>query len=54
MTTRGMGVDDARLVADWIVEAIEARDDETRLGTIRSRVHEMCGRHPMYREALIS
>jgi len=54
MTTRGVGVDEARLVGNWIADAIEARDDEAALERIRGQVHELCTRHPVYREALVS
>lgn len=54
MTTRGLGVEESRQVADWIVEAIEHRDDPDHLATLRSAVVELCGRHPVYPERLVS
>jgi len=54
MTTRGVGADEARQVGHWIADAIDARDDEDALERIRGRVHELCGRHPVYPEALVS
>jgi glycine hydroxymethyltransferase len=47
MTTRGCDAADARLVADWIAEALENREDAARLAAIRGRVHELCGRRPV-------
>ena len=54
MTTRGMSTSDSRQVADWIVEALHARDDLAALERIREQVHELCGRHPVYPEGLHS
>ena len=48
MTTRGMSESDARQVADWIADSIEARDNEEALAGIRGSIHELCGRHPVY------
>lgn len=52
MTTRGLKTDDAVQVADWIADAIEARDDADRLARIGAAVREMCARHPVYPEDL--
>lgn len=53
MTTRGMGVDDSRQIADWIVDAIEHREDPAALESIAGQVSELCGRHPVYDQALM-
>lgn len=53
LTTRGMGKAEAVQIADWIAEAIELRQDEAALARIRSQVHELCGRFPVYREDLL-
>lgn len=53
MTTRGIGRDESRQIADWIADAIEARDDADRLDAIREQVRELCGRHPVYPERLV-
>ena len=52
MTTRGMGVAESVQVADWIVDAIEAREDADKLAVIASKVHDLCGKHRVYREDL--
>ncbi len=54
MTTRGIGADESRQIADFIADAIEKRDDAEALAEIRGAVHELCGRHPVYPEALLS
>ena len=53
MTTRGMDVADSRQIADWIVEAIERREDPEALSRIGVQVREMCSRHPIYPEDLL-
>ncbi len=50
MTTRGVGADEARHVADWIADAIEGRGDADRLATIKAQVEELCARRPVYPE----
>ncbi|MCB9677891.1 MAG: serine hydroxymethyltransferase [Alphaproteobacteria bacterium] len=53
MTTRGIGLAESRQIGDWIADAIEARDDEAALARIAAQVHELCGKHPVYPEALL-
>lgn len=48
ITTRGLGVDEARQVAHWIADALEAADDSARLDQIGRAVQELCRRHPVY------
>jgi len=52
MTTRGMGVSESVQVADWIADAIDAREDPSRLDAIGTQVRDLCGRHLVYREDL--
>ncbi|MBI4407471.1 MAG: serine hydroxymethyltransferase, partial [Candidatus Kerfeldbacteria bacterium] len=47
MTTRGCVETDAILVADWIAEALEHRDDATRLAEVRFQVHELMRQRPV-------
>ena len=46
-TTRGMGEDDMRRLAGWIVDALEHREDEARLGSLRPEVEDFCLRFPV-------
>jgi glycine hydroxymethyltransferase len=48
MTTRGMGVDEMKIIAGWIAEALEHRADAGRLQQIRGRVLEMAEKFPLY------
>jgi len=54
MTTRGMREDHARQIADWIADAIEARDRPEVLDHIRGLVHELCRSLPVYPEDLLA
>ena len=53
MTTRGVGIDEARQIGHWIADAIAKRDDADALATIGADVKALCGRHPVYPERLI-
>lgn len=46
-TTRGMGTDEMRQIAGWMVEGLRARDDEAATETIRSRVESVCRAFPV-------
>ncbi len=48
MTTRGMKEPEMRVIAKWIVEALEQRADAARLARIRGEVLEMAQRFPLY------
>lgn len=47
MTTRGLGVAEAKQVANWIADALDNWQDAHRLATIRSDVHAMSRRFPV-------
>ena len=49
MTTRGMTATDSVQVADWIADAIHAREDDSELDRIRGDVLAMCGSYPPYK-----
>ena len=48
LTTRGMKEGEMRVIAKWIVAALEARADAARLAKIRAEVLEMADRFPLY------
>ena len=48
VTTRGMKEPEMRVIAKWIVEALEQRADAARLARIRGEVLEMAQRFPLY------
>jgi glycine hydroxymethyltransferase len=48
LTTRGMNAEDMRKVAEWIIEALEARDNESRLKDISRRVEKFARGFPLY------
>ncbi|WP_132975213.1 serine hydroxymethyltransferase [Thiobaca trueperi] len=48
ITTRGFGVDEARDLAGWMCDLIDARGDQAMIDTVRSRVLDVCRRFPVY------
>ncbi len=48
LTTRGMGKEEMREIAELIYETIKERDNEAKLSSIRERVSEICARFPIY------
>jgi glycine hydroxymethyltransferase len=48
LTTRGMKEPEMRVIAKWIVSALEHRSDAAKLGQIRSEVLEMAEKFPLY------
>ncbi|MDA3950352.1 MAG: serine hydroxymethyltransferase [Spirochaeta sp.] len=47
LTTRGMDEGDMAFVADAILEVLRNAEDETRIGAVRDRVREFCGKFPL-------
>ncbi len=50
LTSRGMGVDDMRQIADWMARALDRPDDVEGHHRVRDEVREMCERFPVYAE----
>jgi glycine hydroxymethyltransferase len=48
LTTRGMKEPEMRVIAGWIVEALEHRSDAAKLQQIRSQVTELAEKFPLY------
>jgi glycine hydroxymethyltransferase len=48
LTTRGMKEPEMRVIAQWIVTALEHRADAAKLAKIRGEVREMAERFPLY------
>jgi glycine hydroxymethyltransferase len=49
MTTRGCGIDDARDLAGWMCDLIDARGDAAMVETVKGKVLALCARLPVYR-----
>ncbi len=47
LTTRGMGIDQMKLIGMWIVTALSHPTDETKLANIRRQVSELCQHFPV-------
>ena len=50
LTSRGMGVDDMRQIADWMARVLDRPDDVEGHHRVRDEVREMCERFPVYAE----
>jgi glycine hydroxymethyltransferase len=50
-TTRGFGRDEYRQIGEWIVRAIDSRNDLVALSWIHEEVRAMCRRFPIYEAA---
>ena len=48
LTTRGMREPEMRVIARWIVEALDHRSDAAHLAQIRAQVLEMAEQFPLY------
>lgn len=48
LTTRGMKEQEMRVIAKWIVAALEHRNDQAKLASVRGEVREMAERFPLY------
>jgi glycine hydroxymethyltransferase len=48
ITSRGMGIDEMKLIAAWIRQAVESKGDSEKLTKIRDSVRELCERFPLY------
>jgi glycine hydroxymethyltransferase len=46
-TTRGMGVEEMRMLSGWIAKALRRPRDTAALDTIRAEVTELCRRYPV-------
>jgi glycine hydroxymethyltransferase len=49
LTTRGMKVEEMRLIAGWISEVLSDHENETVQNQVRSRVKQLCEQFPIYR-----
>ena len=48
MTTRGFGLDEARTLAGWMCDVIDARGDEAVIAQTKAKVLDLCKRFPVY------
>ena len=50
LTSRGMGIREMRLIADWMARVLLSPDDEEVLREVRGEVREMSATFPMRAE----
>lgn len=48
LTTRGMVAKDMRKIAGWIIEALDSRDNDTRLKAVNRKVEKFARRFPLF------
>lgn len=48
MTRRGMGIDEARLIASWMIDVLEDLGNENMVASVASKVTDLCRRFPVY------
>lgn len=48
LTTRGMGVDEMKQIAEWIYRVFESHDDADKKKQIRNEVNELSAQFPLY------
>ena len=53
LTTRGMREAEMKIVADFIKQAIEVRDDQNKLNHLHENVREFSAKFPLYRQRLV-
>ena len=46
-TARGMGESEMNQLADWMIRALKAADDEAALAEIKDEVHTLCEQFPV-------
>ncbi len=49
LTTRGCGEAEARTLAGWMCDLIDARGDQARVDEVKAKTLDLCARFPVYR-----
>jgi len=47
-TTRGFGVSEFLMIAQWIARILQVPTDALTIATLREEVRALCRRHPIY------
>lgn len=48
LTTRGIGVDDTKALANWMCDIIDARGDQATIDRVKQSVLDLCRNYPVY------
>ncbi|WP_428605901.1 serine hydroxymethyltransferase [Sedimenticola sp.] len=49
LTTRGVGEDEAKELAGWMCDVIDARGDQAAIDRVKALALDLCKRHPVYK-----
>ncbi|AKH21737.1 serine hydroxymethyltransferase [Sedimenticola thiotaurini] len=49
LTTRGIGEAEAKELAGWMCDVIDARGDQAAIDQVKAKVLDLCKRHPVYK-----
>ncbi|MEJ2207138.1 MAG: serine hydroxymethyltransferase [Gemmatimonadota bacterium] len=53
LTSRGMGEDEMRRISGWITRVVQAPEDASVIGAVRSEVRELCRAFPLYSDLAV-
>jgi glycine hydroxymethyltransferase len=53
LTSRGMGEDEMRRISGWISRVVQAPEDASVIGAVRSEVRELCRAFPLYSDLAV-
>ena len=48
ITTRGMGVEEVKIIVDLIDQVILNHDNKEKINSVRAQVNELCSSYPIY------
>jgi len=49
LTTRGIGLEDAKALTNWMCDVIDSRGDQTVMDEVKAKVLDLCNRNPVYK-----
>ncbi len=49
LTTRGIGLDDAKALTSWMCDVIDSRGDQAVIDEVKAKVVDLCERNPVYK-----
>ncbi len=49
LTTRGIGLEDAKALTNWMCDVIDSRGDQAVINEVKAKVLDLCNRNPVYK-----